>query len=185
MLTLFIILLGTIMGTMIGIIFEKSRVIDPEQLVGQFQFKRFTMLKVFLSAIATSLIVYCAFNLFGYGRLNWKTFALTPDIIGGALLGLGIALAGTCPSTLFGQLGAGYKDAKFALLGAITGAFAFHWLKPLLQEWIKKSWPYEKITIDQFGLGYNLTTLLFFSCLVLILYALEKYRPWREDMKEF
>lgn len=180
----FVIVLGVMMGTIIGVIFEKSQVIDPEQLVGQFQLKRFTMLKVFLSAIATNLIVYFVFNIFGYARLNWKIFALIPDIIGGTLLGLGIALAGTCPSTLFGQLGAGYKDARLVLLGTITGGFIFHWAKPSLQEWVKESWPYEKITLDQLGLDYNLIVLLFVGCIILILYILEKYRPWREDMRK-
>ncbi len=183
MLIFFIIFLGIAMGTMVGIIFEKSKVIDPEQLIGQFQFKRFTMLKVFLSAIATSLIIYFVFNSLGYGRLNWKTFALVPDMIGGTLLGLGIALSGTCPSTLFGQLGVGYKDAKITLLGAMIGAFSFQWLKPSLQGWVKESWPYEKMTLDQLGFGYDLTTFLFISCLVFILYVLEKYRPWKEDMR--
>jgi len=181
MVIFFTILMGIMMGTAVGVIFEKSKVIDPEQLIGQFQLRRFTMLKVFLSAIGTGIVVYFFFNLFALERLNWKVFSLLPDLLGGALLGAGIALAGTCPSTLFGQLGAGYKDARFVFLGAVTGAIIFYYSKPALQIWIKECWPHEKLRLDELGLGYNLTAVLVVCSIVFVLYLLERYRPWRVD----
>lgn len=176
------ILFGIVMGTTVGFIFEKAKVTDPVQIIGQFQLKRFTMLKVFLSAIATSICVYIILNMLGFGRLNWKFFALLPDIVGGCLLGIGIVLSGTCPSTLFGQLGVGYKDSYFTFLGAFLGAYTFHLLKPSLHYWVQHSYPYEKITLDQVLFGYPLTPFLTISLIFLILYKLEKYRPWRQDL---
>ena len=50
-----LILLGLAMGLAFGIALEKSRVMEPGVLVGQCQFRNFTMLKMFLAATVTGL----------------------------------------------------------------------------------------------------------------------------------
>ena len=43
------------------------------------------------------------------------------NIIGGGLLGAGMALSGSCPGTLLAQIGAGVQTGVFALQGAVLG----------------------------------------------------------------
>ena len=86
--------LGLVMGIIFGFALEKSRVFEPGMIISQFQLRKFIMLKVFLTAIVTGLIVFAIFFSFGFERLNWKMTIYGADIVGGLLLGTGIAIAG-------------------------------------------------------------------------------------------
>lgn len=134
-----IIILAMIFGVFFGFALEKSGVLDPEVIIGQFQLKRFTMIRVFLTAIITGLVVYQILDLLGFETLNWKVMNWRLDLLGGALLGLGISLAGACPGTMLGQIGVGYRDAWMTLLGAFLGAVTFVY---------SKTWIFSVIAID-------------------------------------
>jgi uncharacterized protein len=175
---------GVLMGIIFGIVLEKSRVIDPENIIGQFQCKKFIMLKVFLTAIVTGLCVFSIFFACGIERLNWKVMSIGPDLLGGLLLGAGIALAGACPGTVFAQIGAGYKDALATLAGAFFGALVFAWIKPQLMTLIPFQWPCEKKTLDVvLGLPFYVVALMLICCLVGILWILEKHYPWKKEVQ--
>src|SRR5690349_17238270 len=127
------ILLGLAMGGAFGLALEKSRVFEPGVIVGQMQMRSFIMLKVFLTAVATGLVVMAALNGFGIIRINPKAAVWGADVVGGLLLGVGITLAGGCPGTIWAQIGAGYRDAWFTLAGGILGAIAFTYAEPALR----------------------------------------------------
>ena len=184
MITILLILgLGLTMGIIFGIALEKSRVFEPGMIIGQFQFRNFTMLKVFLTAIMTSLVVFAIFFGTGFERLNWKTTIYTADIIGGLLLGIGIALAGACPGTLFAQIGAGYKDSIATFFGALLGAVAFIELKPWLSTVLLNGNPQQKLTLDtMLNLSFTSTACILLLVFALILLGLEWYRPWKKDL---
>ena len=57
MTTLLFVLIGLVMGAVFGLALEKSRVFEPGMIVGQMQLRNFIMLKVFLAAVATGLVV--------------------------------------------------------------------------------------------------------------------------------
>ena len=175
------LVLGIVMGIVFGWALEKSRVINPEVIIGQFQLKIFIMLKVFLTAIVTGLCVFSIFFFLGFDRLNWKVFSLGPDVIGGVLLGIGIAIAGACPGTVFAQIGAGYKDSIAMLFGAIAGAIVYAEIKPLLMALIPFQGPAQKITLNQlFGLPFWAIAVPMICCLVSVLLFLEKKYPHEE-----
>ena len=98
---------------------------EPGIIVGQMQLRNFIMLKVFLTAVATGAVVLALLNGFGTVKLQPKAALYAADIVGGLLLGVGITLAGACPGTTLAQIGAGYRDALFTLLGGLCGAVAF------------------------------------------------------------
>jgi hypothetical protein len=50
------------------------------------------------------------------------------------LRGTGIALAGACPGTVLAQIGAGYRDALFTLVGGLFGAIAYSYAEPTLSQ---------------------------------------------------
>ena len=176
------VIVGLLMGTVFGFALEKSRVFEPGMIIGQMQLRNFIMLKVFLTAVATGLIVIGIMNGVLGTKLYPKTLIYSADIIGGLLLGGAITLAGACPGTVFAQIGAGYKDSWLVLAGGLAGALTFSylepWLKPLLL-----SGGAGKITLDTLlGVPFWALALSFAAILIATLVALEKWRPWRSDL---
>lgn len=170
------ILTGLAMGVIFGLALEKSRVFEPGVIVGQMQLRNFIMLKVFLSAVATGLVVLAALNGFGMVKLVPKATLYLADVAGGLLLGVGITLAGACPGTVLAQIGAGYRDAWATLLGGIFGAMTFGYLEPTLKPWLSTG--AGKLTLDQVvGLPFWLVALVLAAAIVVLLVLLESWRP--------
>jgi hypothetical protein len=149
---------GLLMGIVFGFALEKSRVFEPGMIVGQMQLRNFIMLKVFLTAVATGALVLAALNGYGFVKLGPKAALYAADVVGGLLLGAGIALAGACPGTTLAQIGVGYRDAIFTLIGGLCGAVAFSYAQP----WLDKA---------LIGTG-----------IVVVLILMEMARSWRDDL---
>lgn len=176
------ITVGIAMGIVFGVALEKSRVFEPGIIVGQMQMKNFIMLKVFLTAVATGAVVLAALNGFGYVKLAPKAALYSADIIGGLMLGAGIALAGACPGTTLAQVGAGYRDALFTLAGGLCGAVAFTYAQPALSKTFLAQGGGKIIFTDLIGVPYWMGALVLAAALVVVLVVLEAWRPWRAEM---
>lgn len=176
------IIVGLGMGIVFGLALEKSRVFEPGIIVGQMQLRNFIMLKVFLTAVATGAVVLAVLNGFGYVKLGPKAALYSADIIGGLILGAGIALAGACPGTTLAQIGAGYRDAFFTLVGGIAGAVAYTYAQPVLSKTFLAEGGGKIIFSDLIGVPYWIAALAFAAALAIILFALESWRPWRNEM---
>jgi len=176
------ILVGLLMGIVFGFALEKSRVFEPGMIVGQMQLRNYIMLKVFLAAIATGAIVLAALNGFGYVKLQPKAAAYAADAFGGLLLGIGIALAGACPGTTLAQIGAGYRDAIFTLVGGLCGAVAYSYAQPALDKTFLSASGGKLVFTGLAGIPYWAGALAFAALLILILIALEAWRPWRSEL---
>lgn len=175
------VLIGLATGIVFGFALEKSRVFEPGIIVGQMQLRNFIMLKVFLVAVITGLVVLAVLNgVFGV-PLQLKPLLLRADIIGGLILGAGIALAGACPGTSMAQLGAGYKDAWFVVLGGIAGAMTYGYFhEPITTLLPEKG---DKIAFDQLlGLPFWMVALALAAMLVAFLIVLERLTPWQDEI---
>ncbi len=175
------VLIGLATGIAFGFALEKSRVFEPGIIVGQMQLRSFIMLKVFLAAVITGLVVLAVLNgIFGV-PLQLKPLLLRADIVGGLILGAGIALAGACPGTSMAQLGAGYKDAWFIVLGGIFGAMAYgYFYEPIIALLPEKG---DKISFNQLlGLPFWTVALALAAALVIFLIVLERFTPWQEEI---
>ncbi len=176
------ILVGLAMGVVFGFALEKSRVFEPGMIVGQMQFRNFIMLKIFLTAVATGLVVLSALHGLGVVKLHPKATLYAADLVGGALLGIGISIAGACPGTVFAQIGVGYRDAWATLTGGLCGAVAFSYLQPALAPYLL-SGAAGTLTFDGLlGLPFEAVALPFAGVLVVGLVWLEKLRSWRSDL---
>lgn len=176
------ILLGLAMGVAFGFLLEKARVFEPAVILGQFQMRSFLMLRVFLAAVASGLVVLSV--LVGFGLISLAPKATLPvaDLAGGLLLGVGIALAGACPGTVLAQIGAGYRDAWVTLAGGLSGALAFTYAEPTLRPFLDMAGQ-GKLTLDQVtGLPFVPLALGFAAVLVVALWGLERWRSWREEL---
>lgn len=176
------VLIGLAMGVIFGFALEKSRVFEPGMIVGQMQLRNFIMLKMFLTAIATGAIVVAALNGFGLTKLYPKPTFYEADLLGGILLGAGVALTGSCPGAVLAQIGAGYRDAIFTLLGGLAGAVAFGYAEPSLKPLLLSGGP-GKITFATLtDVPYWVLALGWAALLLVVLYRLEKWRPWRKEL---
>ena len=176
------IVVGIAMGIVFGFALEKSRVFEPGIIVGQMQMRNFIMLKVFLSAVATGAVVLAVLNGFGYVKLQPKAALYAADIVGGLILGAGITLAGACPGTTLAQIGAGYRDALFTLIGGLCGAVAFSYAQPALSKTFLGATGPKLIFTDLIGVPYWIGALVLAAVIVVILVALELWTPWRDEM---
>ncbi len=176
------ILIGLVMGMVFGIALEKSRVFEAGMIVGQMQLRNFTMLKVFLTAVATGAVVLAAMHGLGLIKLAPKATFYTADVVGGLILGAGIALAGACPGTVLAQIGVGYRDALFTLVGGLAGAMAFSYLEPTLRPMLLTGGPGKLTFVELTGISYEVLALGFAAVLVVALVALERWRPWKSDL---
>lgn len=176
------ITVGIAMGIVFGVALEKSRVFEPGVIVGQMQLKSFIMLKVFLTAVATGAVVLAVLNGFGFVKLGPKPALYAADIIGGLILGAGITLAGACPGTTLAQIGAGYRDALFTLIGGLAGAVAYTYAQPALSKTFLAQGGGKIIFTDLFGVPYWIGALVLAAMLVVMLFALEAWRPWRGEL---
>ncbi len=175
------ILIGLATGIVFGFALEKSRVFEPGVILGQMQLRNFVMLKIFLAAVITGLVVLAVMNgMFGV-KLGLKPLLYKADIIGGLILGAGIALAGACPGTTLAQIGAGYRDAWFILLGGIAGALFYGYFDaPITALFDEKG---AKIGFDQMlGLPFWMVALALAAVLTGVLVLLERWRPWQQEI---
>ena len=176
------ILIGLTMGVVFGFALEKSRVFEPGIIVGQMQLRTFIMLKVFLTAVATGAVALAVMHGVGLVTLAPKPTLYGADIIGGLVLGAGIALAGACPGTVMAQVGVGYRDALVTLIGGIGGAIAYVYAEPTLKPMLLSGGPGRITFADLTGVPYWMLALGLAAILVAILYGLETRRPWRGEV---
>lgn len=175
------ILIGLASGFVFGFVLEKSRVFEPGIIVGQMQLRSFIMLKVFLAAVITGLLVLAVLHgVFGV-KLSLKPLVWQADIIGGLVLGAGIALAGACPGTSLAQVGTGYRDAWFVVLGGIAGAVAYGYYDASITAFFA-----EKGAMLTFagllGLPFWMVAVGLAAVLAVFLVVLERLTPWRGEV---
>jgi uncharacterized membrane protein YedE/YeeE len=175
------ILIGLATGVAFGFALEKSRVFEPGAIVGQMQLRNFLMLKIFLSAVVTGLVVLAVMNgVFGV-KLSLKPLLWRADIIGGLILGVGIVLSGACPGTSLAQVGAGYRDALFVVAGGIAGALVYGYNDAAIVALLAEKG--DKIGFDQLlGVPFWVGALVLAALLVGLLVVLERLTPWRGEV---
>jgi hypothetical protein len=174
--------LGLAMGLVFGFALEKSRVFEPGVIIGQMRLETFIMLKVFFAAVATGLVVVAALTASGLSGLHPKPTLFAADLVGGLLLGAGIAVSGACPGTIPAQIGAGYRDAWLTLAGGLLGALAYALLDPLIAPALGAG-GLGKVTIDQVvKLPFWMLALWLAAIMIVAVVALERWRPWRTEL---
>lgn len=175
------VLVGLATGIVFGFALEKSRVFEPGIIIGQMQLKNFIMLKVFLAAVVTGLVVLAALNgLFGV-KLSLKPLLWKADIIGGLILGMGIVVAGACPGTSLAQLGAGYRDALFVVAGGIAGAIVYGYNDTAITALFAENG--DKVGFDQLlGVPFWALALVVATLLAAALIALERLVPTHAEI---
>lgn len=119
-------------GAMFGSALTASGVYLPGVIISQMELKDFHMLKVFLTASSLSAITVTL-----YEKAKGKPLSRRPpspigllgkydgNVLGGAMVGAGMALTGACPGTVLVQVATGVQSGRYALLGGAVGGLFY------------------------------------------------------------
>lgn len=162
--------LGLVTGILFGFLLQKGRVLRFEKQLGALLLKDMTIFKFMLSAIVVGMLGINLLVEFGGVALSHKSMNLGALLLGGALFGLGWAVAGYCPGTAVGALGEGRWHALFVILGMLLGAALYAEVYPWLQTTVLAWKDYGKIGLPQ-TLGISTWALIpLFAIAVLLLF---------------
>ncbi|AEO60580.1 hypothetical protein MYCTH_2309910 [Thermothelomyces thermophilus ATCC 42464] len=123
-------------GAAMGAALTTAGVYAPDIILSQFKFTDFTMLQTFLTAAAGSTLLVTAaqaLHLTDLPPRGPSSLGLCGrydgNLVGGALLGAGMAISGACPGTVLAQLGVGVSSGRYALGGAVAAGVAWSWIR--------------------------------------------------------
>lgn len=134
------LLSGAIFGTGLTL----SGVASPQVIRDQFRLSDFHMLVTFLTASAASAAVFAVYNRRASMSSSRKSIPVKPDtthgwlgkydgnVIGSAMVGLGMALTGACPGTVLVQATAGIGRSRLLACSAVVAGIAWIKLKPFV-----------------------------------------------------
>jgi hypothetical protein len=127
---------GLISGVLFGYVLESAGFASPRKLTAQFRFTDWSVFKVMFTAIIVAGIGLYAATATGLMQANGiyiPTNYFWSMLVGGALVGAGMAIGGYCPGTSAVSFATGRFDSLFFMIGMVlgTGLFAgvFDWIK--------------------------------------------------------
>jgi len=154
------LLWGLFIGMAFGATLSLSGAASHRMIVNALRLKDLRLLKIILTALAVGTLGVTLLDTAGMAHLKIKPAYLLGVALGGALFGIGFALAGYCPGTCVVATAERKKDAFFVLLGGLLGATTFGLLYPILKP----------VLIDPFNFGeVRLPNLLGISPLTMAL----------------
>lgn len=179
---------GILTGLVFGFLLHKAGVTRYQTILGQFLFKDYTVLKVMLTAIVTGAVGIYGMRAMGMEfPMHIKAATLMPNIVGGLIFGVGMALLGFCPGTGVAAIGDGSRHAIAGLLGMFAGGVAYANVYPSLQQNFLKQ---GDVVVDVAGKTTDKVTLADVSHLspwwfiaglviisVIVFVLIEKYSP--------
>ncbi|TAM11867.1 MAG: transporter [Nevskiaceae bacterium] len=135
MLTLSPVLSGLIGGVLFGVALEGAGFGSPCKLVGQLQFRDWTVFNVMFTAILVASVGLYFLELAGLIALSqlWiPTVFFWATLLGGAFVGLGMGVGGYCPGTCVVGFSSGHLDGIVFFVGLILGPIIFAGLYDVL-----------------------------------------------------
>lgn len=188
------IVVCVITGIVFGWAMEKGRVFEPFVIRKQMLFQRNIMMKMFFTAMTTSLLCFTLLSilpatrdLFDAARRNyWSRFhtkGMMSSTVGGWMLGMGMAISGSCPGSVLTQIGAGVPHCEYMLLGCLAGALVYGLLEKKIIEWMKPAPGEKKYMIDVFRNVPYYQLAIPLACIIgLYVSLVEYFVPWRTDL---
>lgn len=160
-----------------GFLLNKAGLTHYARIVNIYRLRDFGVMEFMLTALLVGavLVQTCV-------DLEWAPSVLVPptlalaNLSGGAVFGVGMALAGYCPGTIVAEAGEGRIDAWLGgLLGLLVGAIGFGLMQPWLMPMLSRVGALGRISLAAL-LGANpwLVLLVFGELVLLTLVSLAR-----------
>jgi uncharacterized membrane protein YedE/YeeE len=136
------LIVAVVIGFFFGLFLERGGLGNPHKLTGVFYLRDFAVPKAMFTAIlvaSSGLYVMGDLKLLDMTRLWIVPTYFWPQVVGGALFGLGYLVAGYCPGTAVAGLGSGRIDALVTIFGMVAGSLLFAVVYPALEHFYKSS----------------------------------------------
>lgn len=138
-------------GIAFGWFLERGGMGNATKLAGQFYLTDLAVFKVMFSAIVTTLL-----GAYWLSRLGWLELPLVfvpptyvlPQLVGGAVFGLGFVMGGLCPGTSCVSASTGKTDGWLVVAGMLAGVLAFNEVFPLV-ETLYRATPMGAVTLPE------------------------------------
>lgn len=130
------LLFGLLFGILFGFFLQKGGVTNYEVIINQLRLIDFTVLKIMLSAVITTMIFISIVLPTNKIKLQPKSGSIKNSIIGGLLFGIGFGTLGYCPGTVAGAVGTGNLDG---LVGGVVGIIIGSGIFAIMYETLKKN----------------------------------------------
>lgn len=126
-------------GIIFGITLYKAEAVSWFRIYEMFHFQSFHMYGIIFSAILLGVGIVQLIKRTHMRSIEGKEIVFHPKarsvpryLLGGMIFGMGWALAGVCPGPMFILMGSGYTVFVAFLLAAMTGTFAYGYLRSYL-----------------------------------------------------
>ena len=122
-------------GIAFGWCLERAGLGSAPKLMGQFTLRDMTVLKVMFSAIVTAMLGLFWLSWLGVvdlARVAVPPTFIGPQLVGGAVFGAGMALAGLCPGTSCVAAATGRLDGLIVAAGFFAGVLGAGLAVPLM-----------------------------------------------------
>ncbi|WP_240095833.1 YeeE/YedE thiosulfate transporter family protein [Thermomonas flagellata] len=119
---------GLVLGGLFGYVLQRGGLGNGCRLTGQLRFKDWTVFNVMFTAIlvaAAGLWLLETVGLLSPEEVYVPTTYLWATLLGGAMVGAGMALGGYCPGTSVVGAAAGRIDGVVFFIGLVLGAIVF------------------------------------------------------------
>lgn len=180
------------LGALEGYAFARVGLLNPIAMEQQMGFKSFMVLKLFVSAMGTSMLAQSAMSVVAPEKFDKSryyrgiSFGLGRAVGGCLVLGAGMALAGSGATLVPSQIGVGVKSAGAIFAGMLVGGLAFGLAEPRMfgNDVCPLAKPGEKTSVDQIvGKSYAAISAPLGLALVGAIVGLEKLWPHSRDAK--
>jgi uncharacterized membrane protein YedE/YeeE len=121
------LILAITLGTLFGFALNRVGATNPQNIINMLRLTDLHLMKTILFAIGVSsllLFIGLALGIFNAEHLSVKA-TYSGVVIGGALLGIGFAVAGYCPGTGLCAAATGRLDGWVFVIGGLLGAWVY------------------------------------------------------------
>ena len=156
------IVAAAVVGIGFGFALERAGLGNAPKLAGQFTLADFTVFKVMFTAIVVAMLgAFWAsrLGLLDLARVYVPETFLAPQLVGGAVFGVGFALAGLCPGTSCVSAATGRGDGLAVVLGFLAGVAGTASVLPLLQRFYLSTPRGTLLIPDVLGVPYGVVVL--------------------------
>ena len=146
------LILSLIAGVAMGALIQRVRASSPAMIAANLRLENLSIIKFMATTIAVgAILAYLTMAVVGRDAMHFdiKPTYVVGVLLGGLIFGVGFGLGGYCPGTCVVGAGEGRKDAFFAVLGGVVGAFLFTILFTSVIAPMNKLLDYGKLTLDQ------------------------------------